>query len=328
MRRWNQTGQKHAGASDVARTFLPTHTWVLWLLVAATYVDLAQRLARRGWRCAPRPISALASISLCVAALGFKVAFTGADAPELLLNCGRYSLRPMGEASLLTQARIVFLGIGLGLLFTILAETYATPAAASPDQMDRRLSGLPGPLHDLLTLFLVTQSRVTNIPLFLVFEIQLRVLAALHLPPGHVTLTSIILQSSSFFALGGSNAISSIDLSNGYNAVGGYNVAAVGMLTFVSNWAGPLWWVSAMNLLLLQQHRAARRSILACHLTLLTSFTAASLFFVMLACTMLRTHLFIWTVFSPKYLYSMAWSLAQHLCVNVVFGSALFWIGS
>lgn len=64
------------------------------------------------------------------------------------------------------------------------------------------------------------------------------------------------------------------------------------------------------------------------HLSLLTAFASSSVLFVMLACTVLKTHLFIWTVFSPKYLYSMAWSLGQHLCINVGYGSLLFWIGS
>jgi ethanolaminephosphotransferase len=64
------------------------------------------------------------------------------------------------------------------------------------------------------------------------------------------------------------------------------------------------------------------------HLGLLTVFVTAALFGVMAACTVLRTHLFIWTVFSPKYLYSMAWSLGQHLVVNVGFGSMLFWLGT
>jgi ethanolaminephosphotransferase len=57
-------------------------------------------------------------------------------------------------------------------------------------------------------------------------------------------------------------------------------------------------------------------------------FVLAALVGVMAACTVLRTHLFIWTVFSPKYLYSMAWSLGQHLVVNVGFGSLLFWLGT
>jgi len=64
------------------------------------------------------------------------------------------------------------------------------------------------------------------------------------------------------------------------------------------------------------------------HVTLLTVFAAASVGSVMAACTALRTHLFIWTVFSPKYLYCMAWSLGQHLIVNIGLGGLLYWLGS
>lgn len=63
------------------------------------------------------------------------------------------------------------------------------------------------------------------------------------------------------------------------------------------------------------------------HLAMLTVFVTAALVFVMGACTLLRTHLFIWTVFSPKFLYSMAWCLGQHLVVNVGLGGVLFWLG-
>jgi ethanolaminephosphotransferase len=143
-----------------------------------------------------------------------------------------------------------------------------------------------------------------------------------------ITTTSLLLQYMSFFAFGGSNAISSVDLSSAYNGVSGYNVLAVGILTFVSNWAGPVFWTSATNVMLLRLHRQGQRNLLKQHLAMLTVFVTASLFFVMAACTLLRTHLFIWTVFSPKYLYSMAWSLGQHICINMGFGSLLFWLGT
>src|SRR5579862_4091126 len=87
--------------------------------------------------------------------------------------------------------------------------------------------------HDLLTLFLVTQSRVTNIPLFLLFEFQFQIIDSLELSLAELTTTSLLFQYLSFFAFGGSNAISSIDLSNAYNGVSGYNVVVVGILTFV-----------------------------------------------------------------------------------------------
>lgn len=174
----------------------------------------------------------------------------------------------------------------------------------------------------------MTQSRITNIPIFLLFEILFHFLGSFSLSVTETTLTCLIFQYASFFVFGGSNAISSIDLSSSYNGVDEYSVITVGILTFCGNWAGPLWWTSATNLLLLERHRRGQQEILFRHLSLLTAFNTASIMAVMLACTALRTHLFIWTVFSPKYLYSMAWSIGQHLCVNVTSGSLFFWFAA
>ena len=215
----------------------------------------------------------------------------------------------------------------------------------------------------LLTLFLVTQARTTNIPLFLFFLIQFDLLARLQLSPLQITITTLVLGQTSFFALGNSNAISSIDLSNAYNGVSGYNILAVGVLVFLSNWAGPVWWsIAGVSLLVravcpsdssaapengtagrkrwvqmefdnlvakkedvpAESERLANRPIFFTHATILTLFTSISLLAVMVACTVLRTHLFIWTVFSPKYLFAMSWTLAFHLIVNLGVG-ALLW---
>lgn len=213
-----------------------------------------------------------------------------------------------------------------------------------------------------------------------------------------ITITTLLLSHVSFYALGNSNAISSIDLSNAYNGVSGYNVGAVGILVFASNWAGPIWWcLAGVRLLQVSAARdaeaiksktgkkkrvsfretideeerspAAKKGAAANgkqipggkeeetketplrpwikeerqalvtptasalsatsslsalsnepivhYIGLLTVFTTASLIAIMAACTMLRTHLFIWTVFSPKYLYAMAWGTLWHLGINI-----------
>jgi ethanolaminephosphotransferase len=174
----------------------------------------------------------------------------------------------------------------------------------------------------------MTQSRAINIPLILLFEFQYILLTSLSLTLIEITTTSLLLQYLSFFAFGGTNSISSVDLSSAYNGISGFNVVGVGFLTILSNWTGPIYWTSATTMLLLRIHRKGEKGVLKQHLALLTVFVAASLFFVMAACTLLRTHLFIWTVFSPKYLYSMAWSFSQHLLINISLGSLLFWLGS
>lgn len=197
-------------------------------------------------------------------------------------------------------------------------------------------------LHYLYTLFALTQSRATNVPLFLLFHGIYILLDKMSLDPIEVTITSLLLQFTSFFAMGGSNAFTGIDLSSAYNGISNFNVIAVGVLTFVSNWTGPIWWMSASNLLLLssEERRGKKtaggdaykngersRGVFAQHASLLTLYAAASLGSVMAACTALRTHLFIWTVFSPKYLYSVAWCLGQHLVVNMGLGGLLYWLG-
>lgn len=180
----------------------------------------------------------------------------------------------------------------------------------------------------------MTQSRATNIPLFLLLITIHHSLHRLNLSTAHITTSSILLQYASFFAFGGSNAISSVDLSSAYNGISSFNVVAVGVLTLISNWAGPIYWTSATNLLLLQRRTddaatlGAGTGVFKTHVAILTAFAASSVAFVMAACTALRAHLFIWTVFSPKYLYSMAWSLGQHLLINIGLGSLLFWLGA
>lgn len=197
-----------------------------------------------------------------------------------------------------------------------------------------------------MTIFLLTQTRTSNTPLFLLFNLLAYFLSFLGLSPLETTTTIILLQHVSFFAFGGSNAISSIDLSLAYNGVSGFNVVTVGILTFVSNWAGPIWWaLKGTELLSDHAHSspgtttevpkpegqpvlAPAKVVQQQHIALLTVFVTAHLVFVMAACTALRTHLFIWTVFSPKFLYSMAWSLGLHFLINIGLGSALFALGS
>lgn len=116
--------------------------------------------------------------------------------------------------------------------------------------------------------------------------------------------------------MGGANAISSVDLSNAYNGVAGYNVILVGFLTLVSNWVGSIFWASSTASLLPGKPDDWRRHVLT-----MTVFYAVAAVAVMAACTALRTHLFIWTVFSPKYLYLMAWTIGFHFVAGVGWGS-------
>ncbi|GAP87414.1 putative ethanolaminephosphotransferase [Rosellinia necatrix] len=333
MRSWNQTGQKFAGEPDIVTTFLLPNPALLWALVWSTYL-LVSRELMNDLNGIPTVISGSVVAGVVTSAVSFKLTFTKQDSPELVVGFARFFADLFDGPSLVTQARAVFMGIGLTATYPLYLLIFQPTKQSKRQAMHA--------LHHLYTLFALTQSRATNIPLFLLFQAVYVFLKELDLSPVEVTISSLLLQFVSFFAMGGSNAFTGIDLSSAYNGISGFNSIAVGVLMFISNWAGPVWWVSASNLLLLSSEGGAHknvasgghsgggtrsRSVFTRHASFLTLYTAASLGFVMAACTALRTHLFIWTVFSPKYLYSMAWSLGQHLVINVGIGGLLYWLG-
>ncbi|KAL2128578.1 hypothetical protein VTI74DRAFT_9003 [Chaetomium olivicolor] len=336
IRSWNQTGQKYAGEPDIVKIYLHTNPILLWCLIGATYFWAHQNLVY-GLSGLPIWFSYAVATGLVLAAFTFKVAFTLEDAPELVTEFTRHllELNFTQGASLIVRARTVFIGIALLTLLTVCFIL-----------VRRRISvGQKGisTLLTLYTLLALTQSRATNIPLYLLFNLVHHLVSS-QLPwlsPLEVSTTFLLLQYASFFALGGSNSIASVDLSSAYNGIAEYDVLAVGVLTFVGNWAGSVWWslVSAGWLVRKREMMAGKggreegqketggRGFWKGHVAVLTVFVAGSTVAVMAACTVLRTHLFVWTVFSPKYLYCVAWSLGQHLGVNVGLAAVFYWLG-
>ena len=322
-RKWTQTGQKYAGGPDIITQLLNPHPWLLWLMVILTIAYFSFRLVRHASSWYSNKTLSILPAFVGLGVLAFKIAFTAADAPELLHSIPILVtvVDLVQKVPLVNQARVVFIGL-TQLLVTALINDTPWKCAQARREFDAFF-------HDLLSLFLITQTRTINIPIFLIFALQASMLGSLlHLDANEITVTSLLFQYSSFFAFGGTNAISSVDLSNAYNGISGYYVGLVGILTFVSNWAAPIWWVSATARL---QSSAQRRTdgigAGGESFALLTVFASISTLAVMLACTALREHLFIWTVFSPKYLYCVAWVVAHHVGINGL--SALYnWWGA
>jgi ethanolaminephosphotransferase len=422
IRRWNQTGQKYSGAPDIVTSgvFHGANSLFLWVLIGATYLDVTNRISKHIARSVvtlsnplyrkqvdPQPLDhhratgTLIALPLCGTAFVFKLAFTAKDAPELTYAITPSLMAWVEALDLVNLARTVFAGIALVFAWITFAEYQRSVRRAqrnvrgqggtlTPFDTGRgsanAATDLANAFFDLLTLFLLTQTKSQNVPLYLLFRFQVFFLcklpslqsaspptppdsrayttpAHLNLTPTQTTLTSLLLAQTSFFALGLNNSISSVDLSNAYNGVSGYNVLAVGLLVFLSNWAGPVYWSVAGVLLLggtgeakkskatkgqqgrswvQEEHahlatlagpkagdgeRKSGQGVWARHVSLLTLFTGVMLVSVMAACTALRTHLFIWTVFSPKYLFAMAWGVAWHLGVTIGLGSLVSWLG-
>lgn len=320
------------------KTFIVTNPKFLWLLVLATYAWLLRRLTQPIGQRNPRSITVSLMGVLIFTAFTFKLAFTNEDSPELVVKPISTIHEAIPEFSLVTRARMVFAGVlGMGAYAVFLSVRGGSKSkeafGMNPTTTHSAVEFITDPafseiLHHLYTLIALTQSRATNIPLFLLHALQVLFLSTADLSPPDLTISLLLLQHASYFAFGGSNAISSVDLSSAYNGVSDFNFFAVAVLIFVGNWAAPIYFSSATTVLLLRaRRRQGEGPVFARHAGMLTVFVAWSVLFMMVACTVLRTHLFIWTVFSPKYLYSMAWSLGHHLGVNLACGGLLYWIG-
>ncbi|EPE06005.1 gpi ethanolamine phosphate transferase [Ophiostoma piceae UAMH 11346] len=364
LRGWNQTGQKFAGAPDLAKTFLQPNPALLWALVIAVYVVIGYQIIRGFVANGGQYLHigfTIPTVALFVwSAFSFKLVFTYQESPELvgsfarplvdgILELTKIGARGGEGATLVSRARVVFSGLGLATTAAVYlivvnpkpapkkTKTTKTGKTATADSTTAPTTP-PSKIQILLpiyTLLAVTQSRTTNIPIFLLFGIVYRFLAGTvaQLSPADLTTAMLLLEYASFFAFGGTNAVSSVDLSSAYNGISVFSAGSVGVLTFLSNWAGSIYWAVASSILLhkqlqLQQQRGEARRIWLQHASLLTVFAAASAVAVMAACTALRTHLFVWTVFSPKYLYCVAWNLGMHLAVNLGLGSLLYWLGT
>ncbi|GJJ70235.1 ethanolamine phosphate transferase 2 subunit G [Entomortierella parvispora] len=68
--------------------------------------------------------------------------------------------------------------------------------------------------------------------------------------------TILIWILTSFFVLGNSNSIASIDISNAYVGIQAYDIGLTGLLTFLSNWAAPIWWTIAGTAVILRWDQA------------------------------------------------------------------------
>ncbi|KAI8371582.1 alkaline-phosphatase-like protein [Radiomyces spectabilis] len=189
-------------------------------------------------------------------------------------------------------------------------------------------------LH-LITPLLILLSKPQYASLFVLFDIQLQLLLGWQrslpsnaaLPPWILATVVLFLGQSGFFITGHSNSIASVDLSNAYIGVQAYDVFFIGVMTFCSNWAASLWWVFAGWVLLTDRGWTAERwhSYLWAQSAIFSVFIAV----LSISITILREHLFIWTVFSPKYLYQIAWSVLFHWVAQVLCGSCIVrvWLG-
>lgn len=142
IRRWNQTGQKYAGADDIVNSgIFHGSSFVLWSLIGATYMDITLRLSRHIARSLAtfdneqkandaeiestemnRFMGVIAVMPLCGTSFMFKLAFTAKDAPELTHGMTGNMMESLEDLNLVGLARMVFGGLLLSAFWIAFAE--------------------------------------------------------------------------------------------------------------------------------------------------------------------------------------------------------------
>ncbi|BFZ54176.1 major facilitator super transporter protein [Savitreella phatthalungensis] len=152
------------------------------------------------------------------------------------------------------------------------------------------LPGL-GPHLPLTTVFSVIWLLQTR-------QVDWLLLPLMHTMDVSTDLAFAALVQASFFSMGNGNSLARLDLSQAYNGVLRYSPTVVGMLLFVSTFASPIFWA-------IRWRNARPQTYRLCALLQSTVYTT----FLCAACTVLRHHLFVFSVFSPKVLYAVAWAV-------------------
>lgn len=233
---------------------------------------------------------------------------------------------------------------------TLMYSNYMLIKLGIPFFLENRTSLFLELLLHLSTPILILLSGSQNAFLFIIFNLQFMLLllwqsCLSEKSPVPVWLISMIiggLTHSAFFLTGHTNSIASVDLSNAYIGVEEYNTLLIGILTFCSNWSASIWWsiagwalvsdsekISNVRAASISKKEDEEEEIQTEHISqrwvsyLVSQSALFSLVITLLSIsvTVLREHLFIWTVFSPKYLYQIAWTVSYHWIIQVVVGS-------
>ena len=120
-----------------------------------------------------------------------------------------------------------------------------------------------------------------------------------------------------YFAQGNSNSLASVDLAAGYTGMTSYRPFLIGFLIALNTYGGYLLLILLFLRRQQQRWTWSSSSLETVSVFLLTE-RSLEVFFFMVIVTAMRYHLFVWTVFSPKLLYELAFSVFIAAVMTVI----------
>lgn len=335
IRGWNNSGQKYT-YENVISSILKTNTDSQWYLNLLTTVFVGFNMKKGIFQNESEFFSGMfefvSSFLLSMLFFSYKVNWTivnGENVPqifmELVLQTNRILLKTdanISDEEVLKEGLIPM----ARLFFNIFSTVMVCKLALMKFSKNKNIAKDFSEISRYITIFLMFQTSTYNIGSFFFFEIANELLA--YLMEKHYNndallgvIVSIPLQYFTFFQNGGTNSIATVDLSNAYNGVSeNYNIYVVGALMCISNFAPTIYW----SMFSWRITYAGKKTIKDKFSLFVKTkypflvFQATVGVCLLLACIILRYHLFIWSVFSPKLCYYLVWTLFIGGIVNTI----------
>lgn len=264
---WNSKGIKHAHLLNNIRTFMSTHFPPAQWLILLLSMG-SIHFGLRHHKVAVFEKTLLAT--MCVLVFGYK----------LQTETAVHVLQQLSPSNF---ARLIF-GIFLVYLLT----------GTRRQIQGQRFKGFSA----AVTIMLVLLSRTYNTGILSIVYWMTRFLIKESTSIAPTAL--LILTHSSFFATGNTNSIATVDLANSFVGLDSQSMEWSGILTFISTFSAPICvWITMLDY-------GSEELVYQTWITFMV-FRICSLVNISIVSTILRHHLFIWSVFSPKYLYDMVW---------------------
>ncbi|XP_061581842.1 GPI ethanolamine phosphate transferase 2 [Cololabis saira] len=307
LRSLNQTGIQWAHLPDVGHWLNSSeHKMVLSVLSAFCLVLIYLLVQRRcSW------------VSKAALALGLLGVYSYRAAVGNVLFPWQHPGRAVSKGTV--EARFVYVFV-LGILFSGTKDLLRSQIITADAKLKGR--GL-WEIYSGLVLVVSLLFRAHNLPVLCCCLLVQTLMAQfiwkkLHYDAAQTTIMHYWFGQAFFYFQGNSNNLASIDISVGFVGLESYVEAPAIFLTALGTYAGPLLW--AFHLVCYLSSERDRSPVAVSHgcycLALLRSVPAAA--YIVLV-TVLRYHLFIWSVFSPKLLYE-----SVHLLLTA--GICLFFI--
>ncbi|RAK77425.1 alkaline phosphatase-like protein, partial [Aspergillus fijiensis CBS 313.89] len=308
--RWNIHDRDTAEKIYSIQNLFDGRPLCLWFLIAVTllhtsYTFTVHRRRNVARDAQEKPLLVFAHRAILLPVFLFKFASAARAGPGLIDRAPEWlQVIILEQLPLTRMAQFIFVYLAIGGGYVILRSSTELPA-----------------LLEVLNLYLFMQTIPGNIPLLLIYRIQLEwiVSSAANLSAFQVCFSIVLFIHSAFFACGNANTIAALRYTEGFNGLQAHHWLLSPVHTFCSNYAGPIWW-SGNGLQLLGatgQGERGGRSGFCEHLGLRTVFVAYGLVGAMGACYLLRGEAVVWTVMAPKFLYTVLWTVPFHLLFNM-----------